>query len=259
MFLSFLVTCHNEVESLDNLLLLLIKYKKENQEIVVLDDFSTNEKTKEIFIKYKDNVVVYTHSLNLNYGEHKNYGKSLCKGKWIFQLDADELPSELLLKNIEIIINANESNDVIWVPRLNYIDGITESEIKTWRCRISKFDELKLTKIFKVDDPYYSCLKQYNYVISSKSIDKLMDEVVFNKIFINYPDVQGRIYKNTDYIKYIGKLHERVIGYRLYTIVENNPSLALQHDKTIETQRKTNDYYKQMFSLEENQGYALSP
>ena len=48
MFLSYLVTCHNETDSLEKLLSKLIEYKKDNHEIVLLDDYSDNPETLEI-------------------------------------------------------------------------------------------------------------------------------------------------------------------------------------------------------------------
>ena len=53
MFLSYLVTCHNETDSLEKLLSKLIEYKKNNHEIVLLDDYSDNPETLEIIQKFK--------------------------------------------------------------------------------------------------------------------------------------------------------------------------------------------------------------
>ena len=58
----------------------------------------------EIIQKYKEKINFYQHKLDKNYGAHKNYGIELCKGKWIFQLDADEVPTDGLIENIDLII-----------------------------------------------------------------------------------------------------------------------------------------------------------
>jgi len=132
MFLSYLITTHNETDSLDLLLTKLSKSKRDDHEIVVLDDYSDNKTTLEIIEKYKDRINFYQRKLDRDYGAHKNYGISLCKGKWIFQVDADECPTDLLLENINEILEANDSNEAIWLPRLNYFHGVTQQDIMTW-------------------------------------------------------------------------------------------------------------------------------
>jgi len=132
MFLSYLVTCHNETDSLEKLLSKLIEYKKDNNEIVLLDDYSDNPETLEIIQKFKEKVNFQQHKLDKNYGNHKNYGIELCKGEWIFQLDADEVPTDGLLENIDLIIESNSKNEVLWLPRLNYFIGVTDLDVITW-------------------------------------------------------------------------------------------------------------------------------
>jgi len=132
MFLSYLVTSHNETISLDKLLDKLVKSKKENHEIVLLDDYSDNKETLSIVEKYKNKVNFYQKKLDRDYGAHKNYGISLCKGKWIFQIDADEYPTDVLLENINEILESNDNNEAIWLPRLNYFHGVTQQDVLTW-------------------------------------------------------------------------------------------------------------------------------
>jgi glycosyltransferase involved in cell wall biosynthesis len=132
MFLSYLVTCHNETDSLRKLLAKLSENKKEKHEIIVLDDYSDNLETLRILDEYNDKVDVHKHKLNNDYGSHKNYGIDLCTGKYIFQLDSDEYPTDLLLQNIDIILDQNENSEVIWIPRLNYFEGVTQQDIITW-------------------------------------------------------------------------------------------------------------------------------
>ena len=48
MKISYAILTHNETDSLEKLLNFLTEYKDEEDEIVVLDDYSDNKKTKEI-------------------------------------------------------------------------------------------------------------------------------------------------------------------------------------------------------------------
>jgi len=132
MFLSYLVTCHNETSSLDKLLSKLVQNKKDNHEIVLLDDYSDNPESLEIIQKYKEKTSFHQHKLDRNYGAHKNYGIEQCEGTWIFQLDGDEYPTDLLLENIDVVLESNADNEVLWLPRLNYFVGVTELDVKTW-------------------------------------------------------------------------------------------------------------------------------
>jgi glycosyltransferase involved in cell wall biosynthesis len=132
MFLSYLVTCHNETDSLDKLLNVLVNHKKETHEIVLIDDYSDNQTTIDIIEKYKDKINYHQRKLDRDYGAHKNYGIEKCRGEWIFQLDADECPTDLLINHIDIMLSTNSTNDVIWLPRLNIFDGVTDDDIKMW-------------------------------------------------------------------------------------------------------------------------------
>ena len=211
MFLSYLVTCHNETDSLEKLLSKLVQNKKNNHEIVLLDDYSDNPKTLEIIQKYKEKINFYQHKLDKNYGAHKNYGIELCKGEWIFQLDADEVPTDGLIENIDLIIESNNNNEVLWLPRLNYFIGVTDLDVTTWGWRL--YDGM-----------------------------------------INYPDYQSRLYQNLPHIRYERRLHEKVEGFKSYVFIPPQKDYAIIHDKTIERQRKQNEFYNKNWSVAANMG-----
>jgi len=214
MFLSYLVTTHNETDSLDKLLSKLFSnFKKGNQEVVVIDDYSTNEETLNVLDKYSENIILLQHKLNKNYGAHKNFGIENCRGEWVFQIDADEYPTDLLLENIELILEQNKDNDVIWLPRCNNFSGVTDEDIK-----------------------------RYGW--------KMYEGMV------NFPDYQARIYKNKSNIRHKKRLHERVEGYDAYTMIPPQKDYALVHEKTIEQQRKSNDFYFKNFTENENLGIS---
>ena len=47
MKISYSMLVHNETNTLEKLLEFLVKYKQTQDEIVILDDYSDNEKTKK--------------------------------------------------------------------------------------------------------------------------------------------------------------------------------------------------------------------
>lgn len=224
MKLSYLVTVHNETDTLIRLLEKLVNTRFEDDEIVILDDFSTNETTKKLLadISKLKNVVVCQHSLNNDYGAHKNFGTEKCSGDWIFQIDADENPSDVLIFNIREIIETNKTMEMIYVPRINDFRGVTETEAKRWGWKLSP-------------SPFCS-----------------------NRPVVNWPDYQSRIYKREiGRIKWDRKLHEKIVGHTEYSFLPPDEDLALYHDKTIETQIKTNERYNQQFSVQDNLGHKV--
>lgn len=219
-FISYLVTCKNEGYQLKQLVDLLLKYNN-NNEIVILDDFSDDVQTVEILNSYKltSGISIYQHNLNKNYSEHKNYGKSLCKGKYIFQIDSDELPTEMLLTNLNEIIMANESTELFWIPRINDFKGVTPVIASQWGWRLTPYEDRSI---------------------------------------VNWPDPQGRLFKNLPHLKWERRLHEKIEGAKSYAYLPAvDFDLGLYHNKTIEKQIETNLKYNKLFTNEENQGFKL--
>ena len=66
---------------------------------------------------------------------------------------------------------------------------------------------------------------------------------VNEKGWVNYPDHQQRVFKNIDRIKWVNKVHERIIGARTTEPFPDGFNLNLIHPKTIERQEKQNNYY----------------
>lgn len=258
MSLTYLVTTHNETTILDLLLSNLIKYKTKDQNIIILDDYSTNESTLELFEKYKKDITIYQHQLNLDYGAHKNYGKSLCKSDWIFQIDGDEVPNAYLLRNLDEIIERNKNSDLIWVPRLNYFMGMTFDIMRTWRWRISTIPTVKDIDEFNILSQEYDFLRIKNCILKEEEIEKNKNRVEFLIPLVNYPDFQGRIYKNTEKIKYERVLHERITGNMSETFIPPDQYvLSLMHKKTVANQVRTNKRYNELFKKEDNLGYMV--
>lgn len=220
--ISYLITVHNEDKSLANLLNKLRGFAGKDDEIVILDDFSDNPKCQAVLSEHSklDNVRVYQHALERNYGGHKNYGTELCKKPWVFQIDGDECPTETLLTNISEIIETNPDIEVFLVPRINAFVGLKPEHAKQWGWTLSP-------------SPAYG-----------------------GRPKVNWPDYQGRIYKNDPKrIKWDRRLHEKLEGYSKFSALPADEDLALHHDKTIETQIKTNQRYNEWFTDEENRGH----
>jgi hypothetical protein len=61
--------------------------------------------------------------------------------------------------------------------------------------------------------------------------------------WINHPDKQWRLYKNSPEIQWINKVHEKLIGFKTITSFPEIEEFSLYHPKTIEKQEKQNNFY----------------
>jgi len=61
--------------------------------------------------------------------------------------------------------------------------------------------------------------------------------------WINFPDYQWRIYKNSPNIKWKNKVHEVLEGYSTIAELPAEEQYSLYHHKVIEKQEKQNKYY----------------
>jgi len=105
MKISYAVPVHNEYEEIDRLLEHLLKYKKEEDEIVVqCDQGNTTGNVYKALDKYKHQVNIIEFPLNQDFASFKNNLKNNCTGDWIFQIDADEVPDEYLITTLPFIL-----------------------------------------------------------------------------------------------------------------------------------------------------------
>ena len=61
--------------------------------------------------------------------------------------------------------------------------------------------------------------------------------------WINWPDYQGRVFKNTPSIRWGKSLHEKVQGAKYPMGLEQNPQNALWHVKSVEVQDAARVFY----------------
>ena len=203
MKLSYSIPVCNELSEIKRLIPFLLQTKQPDDEVVVLFD-STNgsDEVKDYLMNASERGEFkwYDYPFDGHFGNMKNHLTSLCSGDYIFQIDADEIPNEALMLNIHAILEENEV-DVVLVPRVNTVEGLTDEHIKKWG--------------WNVDENGW----------------------------VNFPDYQWRIYKNSDDIKWQNKVHETLIGYNTISNLPSIEELSLYHPKTIDRQEKQNAYY----------------
>ena len=67
---------------------------------------------------------------------------------------------------------------------------------------------------------------------------------VNEKGWVNFPDYQTRIYKNTKEITWMNKVHERISGYDTFSNFPAEEQWSLYHPKKIDRQEKQNEFYE---------------
>jgi hypothetical protein len=202
MKISYAITVCNELEEIKRLVSFLLSNKRKEDEIVIL--FDEKNGTDKVFDYIESQVhgcEVFCEKFEGHFADWKNLLTSHCEGDYIFQIDADEIPNLTLIEHLPEILEMNQGIDVLLVPRVNTVEGLTQEHIQKWGW------------------------------------------VVDNQGWVNYPDFQWRIYKNTPDIKWINKVHEKLIGYKTISNLPQIEECSLYHPKTIERQEKQNNYY----------------
>jgi hypothetical protein len=204
MKISYAITVCNEFVEIQRLVNFLLQHKRAQDNIVILYDEANGDPEIESFLR--------SHSINGEFSWHKgkfnnhfadwkNKLTSLCNGDYIFQIDADEYPSEDLIQSLPEMLELNPEMDIFLVPRINTVEGLTPEHIAKWGWNVTDTG------------------------------------------WVNFPDFQWRIWRNVPEIKWINKVHERLDGFKTYTMLPDVEYFALYHPKTIDKQEKQNNYY----------------
>ena len=128
--ISYAVCAHNEHIELERLLNQLNDITRPIDEIVIQLDNTATEEVKQIAKGYK----TITFNLNGDFASFKNNLKDNCRCSWVFFIDADEYLSENLTDSLVEILTINEGLvDVIALPRINTVEGLTRDHIDKWR------------------------------------------------------------------------------------------------------------------------------
>ena len=203
MKISYAIPTCKELMEIQRLVSFLLQTKQPDDEIVVLFDKTNGSKSVEEYLRshsVNGEFIWHSYEFDGHFGNMKNHLTSLCSGDYIFQIDADELPHAILMENIHDILELNDI-DVIVVPRVNTVEGLTDEHIQKW-----------------------------GWVVNENG-------------WVNWPDYQWRIYKNSSDIQWVNKVHEKLDGYTTISNLPNDGTMALFHPKTIERQEKQNEYY----------------
>ena len=142
MKIGYFITACNEFEELARLLLMLKTNISDTDCIgILLDETNHTDEVRELCEKFllpDDSIRLAYAPLNNDFATFKNTGYELFRDcDWIFQLDADEIPSEVLINNLHPILEMNPTVELIYVPRINTVEGLTQTHIENWKWQVN--------------------------------------------------------------------------------------------------------------------------
>ena len=204
MKISYAITVCDELEEIKRLVTFLLEHKDVRDEIVITFDHKNGSAEIEKYLRSQTEEISWHTAwppFERDFSKLKNYTKSNCSGDYIFHLDADEYPHEILIEQLPTILEVNDV-DLIWIPRVNTVDGLTDEWANKW-----------------------------GWIVTEKG-------------WVNYPDYQARVFRNTDEIKWVRPVHEHISGCKTYAHLPPHEELSLYHPKTIDKQIKQNEFYE---------------
>ena len=144
MKISYGITVHNEADELNKLLDVLLDNIDDEDEVVICVDGEDDAVRFELDIYskvfYDSNkfIKIYQRKLDGDFSAQKNSVIENSTGDYIFHIDADEYPNDILIQQLKQIIEMNEGIDLIWIPRVNTIEGMEQKHINRWGWQISE-------------------------------------------------------------------------------------------------------------------------
>ena len=171
---SFAITVCNELEEIKRLVPFILEHKRIQDEIVILyDENNGDPEVLKFLLPYNKLPNVQTwrsYDFHKNFADWKNLLNSYCKGDYIVSIDADEMISEYMVKNLYQILEMNKDVDLYFVPRINTVAGLTEEHIKKWGWRLSTIENHVNEKIIDTESDEYKLLKNGGFIIEETQI-----------------------------------------------------------------------------------------
>ena len=145
MKISYAITVCNELEEIEKLIKFLHLNKRAEDEIcVLLDKPKASDYLINQLYKYSSaNWMFLKESVfQGHFADWKNELTKICNGDYIFQIDADEMITKVLIDNLPAILESNPDNEVFLVPRVNTVTGLTQEHITKWRWNVDEEDRV---------------------------------------------------------------------------------------------------------------------
>ncbi len=237
MRITYAITVCNEADEVRNLLSTLYMLEEDPDIVVQVDSDNVTDEVKAVLQHYEVETIQYP--LANDFASFKNNLKSHCKGSYIFQIDADEYPHPMLIENLRTILEANNGIDLLAVPRINTVEGITQRHIEMWKWGIVATKQINLqVQSTNLSDDALQFLKDNGLLLSDDG-----NSATYIAPIINFPDYQMRIIANKPDIKWKNNVHEIIVGHKTYGVLPATKEYCLYHPKKIDRQERQNNLY----------------
>jgi len=206
MKISYALTVCDEFLEIQRLLSLLLNNKRQQDEVVVLVDLSKNEPTSQL--------LNYLHELSSE--DYIILVEDTFKGHFA---DWKNLLTKSCSGDFIFQIDADE------IPHLSLIENlpaVLEANPDT--------DVIGMARINTVEGLTADHIQKWRWNVSDKG-------------WVNFPDTQKRIYRNSYSIRWKNKVHEVLEGFKTESFLPANEEWCLRHPKDIKRQEKQNNYY----------------
>lgn len=129
--ISYAITACNEHRELSFLLDILRNNIRQEDEIVIQLDSNATQEVRDVAKDYIE------FPLNKDFASFKNNLSKHCSKDFIFQIDADEYIHPWFIESLPKILVYNPTVEVLLVPRINTVSGLTEEHIQKWGWRVN--------------------------------------------------------------------------------------------------------------------------
>ena len=203
--ISYAITCWNEIEELTKLLnFLQLHIRKEDEIVIQYDESSVTDEVKE-----------YVNLMNSIHANHTVIGFPLNKDFASFK---NNLKSHCT-KDYIFQVDADE------IPHeylVEYLGEVLET---------NPVDIVFVPRVNTVEGLEQSHIDKWKWNVNEKG-------------WVNFPDYQTRIYRNTEDVTWMNKVHEKITGYDTFSNFPAEEHWALYHPKQINRQEEQNKFYE---------------
>ena len=134
MKISYAIPVCNEFVEIQRLINFLVANKRHQDEIIIQYDSTNGDPEIEAYLRsHSVNAEFnwYSYNFESDFSKMKNRLTNMCNGDYIFQIDADEMPTTYMMDMLPEVLKHNDV-DVLKVPRINTVDGLTNQHIEKW-------------------------------------------------------------------------------------------------------------------------------
>ena len=209
MKISYAIPVCNEIEEIKRLTQFLLEHKSDKDEIVILVDESNHTPEVRGYVNtfaeecIDQNVHHAYYPLNKDFATFKNHLNSMCSGDYIYQVDADEMLTEYVVKILPQVL-AHNPVDMIRVPRINTVRGLTQEHISKWGWRVDDKGRVNYpdyqTRIYKNDPDIKWSGKVHEVIIGANTLSHLPigvdDWCLIHDKDITRQEKQNELYSN---------------------------------------------------------------